>query len=42
MFSSKSPSVEGFVSIRPAVCVVDLLPEVVEVDVAAGVGPDAA
>ena len=40
MFSSKRPSVDGFVSISPAVSLVDLAAQVVEVDVAARVGLD--
>ena len=40
MFSSKRPSVDGFVSIRPGRVLVDLAAQVVEVDVAARVGAD--
>ena len=42
MFSSKSPSVDGFVSISPAVVSSTFVAEVVEVDVPARVGLDAA
>ena len=40
MFSSKRPSVDGFVSISPAVCSSTFAAQVVEVDVAARVGRD--
>ena len=40
MFSSNSPSVDGFVSIRPGGVLVDLGAQVLEVDVAARVGLD--